>query len=52
MVWEILAWAAVALLYTFRIALIVGFVAVIVLIVWALRAPKHPVQHAGAPARK
>jgi hypothetical protein len=52
MFWEILAWAAVALLYVFRVALIIGFVAVIVLIVRALRAPKQPAQHAGAPARK
>ncbi len=33
MFWEILAWAAVVLLYVFRIALVVGFVAVVVLIV-------------------
>ncbi len=52
MFWEILAWAAVVLLYLFRIALVVGFVAVVVLVVRALRAPKQPVQHAGAPARK
>ena len=50
--WEILAWAAVALLYVFRVALVVGVIAVVVLIVRALRAPKQPVRHAGAPARK
>jgi hypothetical protein len=52
MFWEILAWAAVALLYVFRIALVVGVIAVVVLIVRMLRAPKQPVRHAGAPARK
>ncbi len=52
MFWEILAWAVVALLYVFRVALIVGFVAVVVMIVRALRAPKQSVRHAGAPARK
>jgi hypothetical protein len=52
MLWEILAWAAVALLYVFRIALVVGVVVVIVAIVRALRAPEQPVRHAGAPARK
>jgi hypothetical protein len=50
--WEILAWAAVALLYAFRVALVVGIIAVVVLIVRTLRAPKQPVRHAGAPARK
>ena len=52
MFWEILAWAAVALLYVFRIALVVGVIAVIVAIVRTLRAPKSPGRHAGAPARK
>ena len=52
MVWEILAWAAVVLLYVFRVALVVGVIAVVVMIVRMLRAPKQPVQHAGAPARK
>jgi hypothetical protein len=52
MFWEILAWAAVALLYAFRIALVVGIIAVVVLIVRMLRAPRQPVRHAGAPARK
>jgi hypothetical protein len=52
MFWQILAWAAVALLYAFRIALVVGIIAVVVLIVRMLRAPKVPAQHAGAPARK
>jgi hypothetical protein len=52
MVWQILAWAAVVLLYAFRIALVVGIIAVVVLIVRSLRAPKTPARHAGAPARK
>ena len=52
MFWEILAWAAVALLYAFRIALVVGVIAVVVLIVRMLRSPKQSVRHAGAPARK
>lgn len=52
MFWEILAWAVVVLLYAFRIALVVGVVAVAVLIVRTLRAPKAPPRHAGAPARK
>jgi hypothetical protein len=52
MFWEILAWAAVVLLYVFRIALVVGVIAVVVMIVRMLRAPKQPVRHAGAPARK
>jgi hypothetical protein len=50
--WEILAWAAVALLYVFRIALVVGVIAVVVAIVRALRAPKTPVRHVGAAASK
>ncbi len=29
MVWEILAWAAVVLLYVFRIALVIGVIAVL-----------------------
>jgi hypothetical protein len=52
MFWQILAWAAVVLLYAFRIALVVGIIAVVVLIVRSLRAPKTPARHAGAPARK
>ncbi len=52
MFWEILAWAAVALLYVFRIALVVGVIAVVVLVVRMLRDPKQPARHAGAPARK
>jgi hypothetical protein len=52
MFWQILAWAAVALLYAFRIALVVGIIAVAVLIVRSLRAPRAPGRHAGAPARK
>ncbi len=52
MLWEVLAWAAVALLYVFRIALVIGIIAVVVLIVRMLRAPNQPVRHAGAPARK
>ena len=52
MFWEILAWAAVVLLYVFRVALVVGVIAVVVMIVRMLRAPKQPVRHAGAPARK
>jgi len=52
MFWQILAWAAVVLLYAFRVALVVGVVAVVVLIVRTLRAPKTPARHAGAPARK
>ena len=53
MAWEILAWAAVALLYVFRVAMVVGIIAVVVLIVHTLRtAARGPAQHAGAPARK
>ncbi len=52
MVWQILAWAAVALLYAFRIALVVGIIAVVVLVVRTLRAPRAPARHAGAPARR
>jgi hypothetical protein len=52
MFWEILACAAVALLYVFRIALVLGLIAVIVAIVRTLRAPKTRLRHAGAPARK
>jgi hypothetical protein len=52
MFWEILAWAAVVLLTVFRVALVVGVVALVYMIVRALRAPKQPVRHAGAPARK
>ena len=52
MFWQILAWAAVVLLYVFRVALVVGVIAVVVMVVRSLRAPKQPVRHAGAPARK
>lgn len=52
MMWEILAWAAVVLLTVFRLALVVGVVVLVVAIVRTLRAPKQPVRHAGAPARK
>jgi hypothetical protein len=52
MVWQILAWAAVVLLYAFRIALVAGIVAVVVLTVRALRVPRTPVRHAGAPGRR
>jgi hypothetical protein len=52
MIWEILAWVAVALLTVFRVALVVGIFALVVAIVRAVRAPKQPVRHAGAPARK
>ena len=36
MVWEILAWAAVVVLYAFRIALVVGILAVVVMVVRTL----------------
>lgn len=52
MFWEIIAWAAVVLLTVFRVALVVGVVALVYMIVRALRAPKQPLRHAGAPARK
>jgi hypothetical protein len=52
MFWEILAWAAVVLLTLFRVALVVGVVALVYVIVRALRASRQPVRHAGAPARK
>ncbi len=52
MVWQILAWAAVVLLYAFRIALVVGIIAAVVLIVRTLRAPAAPVRHAGTPGRR
>ena len=52
MFWEIIAWAAVVLLTVFRVALVVGVVVLVVAIVRVLRAPKQPVRHAGAPARK
>lgn len=52
MFWEIIAWAAVVLLTVFRVALVVGVVALVYMIVRALRAPKQPMRHAGAPARK
>ena len=52
MLWEILAWAAVVVLYAFRIALVVGIVAVVVLIVRTLHGVTRPTQHAGAAARK
>jgi hypothetical protein len=52
MVWEILAWAAVVVLYAFRIALVVGILAVVVMVVRTLRVPRAPARHAGAPARR
>lgn len=52
MFWEILAWAAVVLLTVFRLALVVGVVALVVAIVRRIRATQGPVTHAGAPARK
>ncbi|HOU28334.1 MAG TPA: hypothetical protein PLJ89_02090 [Thermoleophilia bacterium] len=52
MFWEIVAWLAVALLTVFRVAIVVGVVALVVLIVRSLRAPKQSLRHAGAPARK
>ena len=52
MVWQILAWAAVVLLYAFRLALVVGILAAVVLIVRTLRASRAPARHAGAPARR
>jgi hypothetical protein len=52
MVWQILAWAAVVLIAAFRIALVVGVIALIVAIVHSLRTPRKPYRHAGAPARK
>jgi hypothetical protein len=50
--WEILGWAAVVLLYVFRIALVVGIVAAIVLIVRAVLGASKPVRHAGVPGRR
>ena len=50
--WEIFAWVAVALITVFRIALVVGVVVIVVVIVRELRAPRKPLSHAGAPARK
>ena len=52
MFWEILGWAAVVLLYAFRIALVVGIVAAVVLIVKSLRGASTPVRHAGVPGRR
>ena len=52
MFWEILAWAAVVVLYAFRIALVVGIVAAIYLIVRALHRASSPVRHAGVPGRR
>jgi len=52
MFWEILAWAAVVLLYAFRIALVVGIVAAIYLIVRTLHRANSPVRHAGVPGRR
>jgi len=52
MSWEIVAWAAVAVLMVFRLALVVGVVALGVAIVRRIREPQRPVTHAGAPARK
>jgi len=51
MFWEILGWHRM-LLYVFRVALVVGIVAAIVLIVRALRGASKPVQHAGVPGRR
>lgn len=42
MFWEIVAWLAVALLTVFRVAIVVGVVALVVLIVRSLRAPSSP----------
>ena len=50
--WEILAWAAVVLLYVFRIAVIVGVAALAVVILRTLYTARKPVRHAGVPARK
>jgi hypothetical protein len=52
MFWEILAWAGVALIYAFRIALVVAIVAVVFLVARALTAAKSPVRHAGVPGRR
>ena len=52
MFWEILGWTAVVLLYVFRIALVVGIVAAIVLIVRMVNGAKAPVRHAGVPGRR
>jgi hypothetical protein len=52
MFWEIIAWAAVVLLTVFRVALVVGVIALVIAIVRALRSPQKPATHAGAPARK
>jgi hypothetical protein len=52
MFWEILGWTAVVLLYAFRIALVVGIVAAVVLIVGTLHGAKTPVRHAGVPGRR
>ena len=52
MFWEILGWTAVVLLYVFRIALVVGIVAAVVLIVRTLHGAKTPVRHAGVPGRR
>ena len=52
MFWEILGWTAIVLLYVFRIALVVGILAAVVLIVRTLRGARTPVKHAGVPARK
>ena len=52
MFWEILAWAAVVLLAVFRVALVIGIVALVVVIVHVLREAVKPERAAGAPARK
>jgi hypothetical protein len=52
MFWEFIAWAAVVLLTVFRVALVIGVIALVVAIVRALRAPRKSMTHAGAPARK
>jgi hypothetical protein len=52
MFWEILAWTGVALLYVFRIAIVVAIVAAIFLIARSLRSASAPVRHAGVPGRR
>ena len=52
MFWEILAWAGVVLIYVFRIAVIVGIIAVVFLIVRTLVSANGPVRHAGVPGRR
>jgi hypothetical protein len=52
MFWEILGWAAVVLLYTFRVALVVGIIAAVFLIVKTLHGAGAPARHAGVPGRR